>query len=314
MDRIAIIVRHQWRAYWRRVRRGGNLNKSNLGALVLLGGVGVVRYFQQLPLTGNQLARGETQRYQTLLLLVFLAWMVPVMAESRRSIASRNLLHFPLSVRELFSIRLASVFVSPVSWIIAAGSLALVYPLSRSTSPVAGAAGLLLFVLLALFSSLMIAPAAPRRWTPASRAGAAIDLARTIVRRAERMAVRMAREGLLADETPLLAHGELDHRHLAREPHPQLGATQEVGGRGGAVGAHLPPPRRGRRRRVRLLNPPGSRASAGSISALLSVTIRRIVSCQPSGVVRRYEMRDIRPLSRAAPRASRCRARAGSWA
>ena len=36
-----------------------------------------------------------------------------------------------------------------------------------------------------------------------SRPGAAIDLARTIVRRAERMAVRMSREGLLPDETPV---------------------------------------------------------------------------------------------------------------
>ena len=39
-----------------------------------------------------------------------------------------------------------------------------------------------------------------------------------------------------------------------------------------------------------------TRASAGSIGALFSVAIRRMVSCQPSGVVRRYEMRDIRSL------------------
>ena len=156
MDRIAIVVRLQWRIYWRRVRRGGNLSRNNLGALVLLGGLGVVRYIQQLPLTANQLARGETQKYQALLLLVFLAWMLPVVAESRRSISSRDLLHLPLSTRELFSIRLASVFVSPVSWIVAAGSLALVYPLSRSSNPIGGIVGLLLFVLLALFTSLMV--------------------------------------------------------------------------------------------------------------------------------------------------------------
>ena len=156
MDRIAIVVQLQWRTYWRRVRRGGNLSRNNLGALVLLGGIGVVRYIQQLPSTASQLARGETQKYQALLVLVFLAWMLPVMAESRRSISSRNLLHLPLSTRELFSIRLASVFVSPVSWIVAAGSLALVYPLSRSSNPVGGIVGLLLFVLLALFTSLMV--------------------------------------------------------------------------------------------------------------------------------------------------------------
>ena len=156
MDRIAIVVRLQWRTYWRRVRRGGHLSRNNLGALVLLGGLGVVRYIQQLPLTANQLARGETQRYQVLLLLVFLAWMLPVMAESRRSISTRDLLHLPLSTGELFSIRLASIFVSPVSWVLAAGSLALVYPLSRSLNPIGGIVGLLLFVLLALFTSLTI--------------------------------------------------------------------------------------------------------------------------------------------------------------
>lgn len=37
----------------------------------------------------------------------------------------------------------------------------------------------------------------------ATRAGAAVDLARTVVRRAERLVVRMQREGMLADDAPL---------------------------------------------------------------------------------------------------------------
>ncbi len=39
------------------------------------------------------------------------------------------------------------------------------------------------------------------------------------------------------------------------------------------------------------------RASAGSSDAWLSVTIRLIVRSQFSGVARRYEIRDMRPLS-----------------
>src|SRR5689334_7872028 len=111
MDRIRAVLQCQWRAYWR-FRRTGKLNTSNLGLLVMVGGFGIIRLFQQLPRVAAQLAQGGTARYETLLLLVFLIWLFPVMGESRRSISSRNLLHFPLSSRKLFLIRLSSVFFS----------------------------------------------------------------------------------------------------------------------------------------------------------------------------------------------------------
>src|SRR5215470_13499921 len=117
MDRIKAILQCQWRAYWRRFRGAGNLSTNNLGLLVIIGGIGVVRYFQQLPLAAAQLAKGGTARYETLLLLVFLVWLLPVMGESRRSISSRDLLHFPLTSLELFVIRLSSVFFSPSTWV-----------------------------------------------------------------------------------------------------------------------------------------------------------------------------------------------------
>ncbi len=157
MDRLAIVVLYQWRAYWRRVRGAGSFRKNNIGALVLIGGICLVRYAQQLPLIAKQLANGETSKYESFLVVVFLAWMLPVMAESRRSISTRSLLHFPLSIADLYLIRLASVFVSPVSWMVAAASLALIYPLSRSASLIHGVVALLLFVLLALFTGLMSA-------------------------------------------------------------------------------------------------------------------------------------------------------------
>src|ERR1044072_7666950 len=128
MDRIGTILRFQWRAYWRRFRGAGTITTSNVGVLILLGGLGLIRYLEALPLAARQLAKGETTRYETLLLIAFLIWMVPVLAESRRSISSRDLLHFPLSTTDLFLIRLGSVFCSPVVWITAAASLALSYP------------------------------------------------------------------------------------------------------------------------------------------------------------------------------------------
>ena len=157
MDGIAAVLHFQWRAYWRRFRRAGNLTTNNAGVLVLFGGLGVVRYFQQLPLTAAQLAKGETGRYETLLAVVFVLWMLPVLGESRRSITSRDLLHFPLTATELFSIRLASVFFSPVSWIIALCSFVLLYPISAASHALAGMLALLLLLLLGVFASVTIA-------------------------------------------------------------------------------------------------------------------------------------------------------------
>lgn len=156
MDRITAILKGQWRAYWRRFRSSANLRADNAGVLVLIGALASLRFFQQLPLAVSQLERGGTARYETLLNVVFLAWMVPVMGESRRSISSRSLLHFPLRSSELFVIRVGSVFCSPLSWIIVALSLALGYPVAVTEHPITGMIGLLALLLLGLFVSLTI--------------------------------------------------------------------------------------------------------------------------------------------------------------
>lgn len=157
MDRITTVLKSQWRAYWRRFRGSANLRASNAGAIVLIGGLGTVRFLQQLPLVAAQLSEGQTTRYETLVMIVFLAWMVPVMGESRRSISAGSLLHFPLTAFELFVIRVGSVFCSPLSWIIVVLSLALGLPLMSSEHPLPGLIGLIVFLLLGLFVSMTIA-------------------------------------------------------------------------------------------------------------------------------------------------------------
>jgi hypothetical protein len=157
MDRVAAILGFQSRAYWRRFHRAGNLTTNNAGVWILFGGIAVVRYLQFLPRISTQLAQGETARYEALLIGVFLVWMFPVMGESWRSISSRALLHTPLTPRELFLIRLGSVFVSPVTWVIAVCSLALGYPLANAPNPPAGMIALVFFLLLSLAMSLTIA-------------------------------------------------------------------------------------------------------------------------------------------------------------
>ena len=159
MDRIAAVLRFQWRAYWRRFKRKGNLTTNNAGVWILIGGLGFFKYLGQLPAVASQLARNETARYETLLTAVFFVWLFPVMGESWRSISTRGLLHTPLTVTQLFWIRVGSVFVSPVSWIVAACSLTLLYPIMKAAHPVTGIVGLLLFLLLSLSMSLTIAHA-----------------------------------------------------------------------------------------------------------------------------------------------------------
>jgi hypothetical protein len=156
VDRVRAILRSQWQVYWRRFRGSASLRTGNVGAIVLFGGLASLRFLQQLPLTATQLGRGETARYETLLNVVFLAWMVPVLGESRRSIASRSLLHFPLTSVELFVVRVGSLFCSPLSWMIVALSLALGYPVVASEHPVTGMIGLFTLLLLGLFVSLTI--------------------------------------------------------------------------------------------------------------------------------------------------------------
>ena len=156
MDRVATVLQCQWRAYRRRLRRGSNLATSNVGVLILLLGLGAIKYFQQLPLAARQLAKGETTRYEALLVVVFLIWMLPVMGESKRSITSDRLVHLPLSTNELFLIRIGSVFCSPLSWIIVAGTLTLGYPLAFAQNTLAGVVALLVLLLSGLFVSVTI--------------------------------------------------------------------------------------------------------------------------------------------------------------
>lgn len=155
MDRIRAVLQCQWRAHWRRFPRTG-LKANNLGILVVFGVLFVVRCVQQLPVAASQLAEGETTRYQALLTLVFVVWLFPMAGESRRSITSRGLLHLPFTVNELFLIRVGSAFISPLSWTVFAGSLALCYPVAFAPHPVTGILALFIFILLGLFTSLTI--------------------------------------------------------------------------------------------------------------------------------------------------------------
>ncbi|MEP6922015.1 MAG: hypothetical protein ABI967_12895 [bacterium] len=144
--KVAVLVRYQWRAYWRRLRRASTLSASNQGIVLLLLGLVFVKYLQLLNTASAGLTRGKTSLLQSLLTGIFIAWLFPLASGDRVNVSSRRLLHLPLSLQQLFVVRLISLLIPPTSWMIVAGSLAICYPILQATNSAAGILAALLFI------------------------------------------------------------------------------------------------------------------------------------------------------------------------
>src|SRR5207342_2610575 len=88
---------------------------------------------------------------------IIIVWLFPLTTNTRNRIAIRKLLHLPLSLKELFAIRLITLLIPPYVWIVLAGSLAICYPIIRTPNPIAGVIAALLFIAFAGFTGLAIA-------------------------------------------------------------------------------------------------------------------------------------------------------------
>lgn len=157
MDRIITIGRCQWRAFWRRFRRGGHLDAGNQAILLIFSVLVLARYLQSLHIAAIDLPQGKTRVFESLLLGIFLVWMYPLASNARTSISTRKLLHLPLTLRELFGIRLITLLIPPYSWVIPGGSLAICYPIIRAQNPLAGVTAALLFIVFSALTGLTIA-------------------------------------------------------------------------------------------------------------------------------------------------------------
>lgn len=155
MDRVALIIGYEWRAYWRRFVRAG-LRGGNQAILFILSLLIAAKYLQLLTTTAANVANGNTLLLSSLLTAVFLMWLFPVASSKRETIASRRWLHLPLTVRELFIIRSVSLLMAPSAWLLVAGSLAISYPLLWSRHPLTGIVAGLLFVTTAWFTGLAV--------------------------------------------------------------------------------------------------------------------------------------------------------------
>ena len=154
---VATLVRYQWRAYWRRFRRGANLSVSNQGIVLLVLGLVLIKYLQILRTVNVSLMQGKTSLLQSLLAGIFIAWLFPLASAASGTGSASRMLHLPLTLRQLFAVRMISLFFPPTSWMIAAGSLAICYPMLGAPNPVAGIIAVLLFIATARQVGLSIA-------------------------------------------------------------------------------------------------------------------------------------------------------------
>src|SRR6185503_5592092 len=147
----------QWRAFWRRFNRAGNLNASNQGILLIFSVLLLIRYLKALHAAAGELPLGKTHIFQSLLLAIFLAWLFPLVNNARTSISTRKLMHLPLRPVELFCIRLISLIFPPFSWLIVAGSLATCYSIVLAQNPLAGMMAAFLFIGFSALTGVTVA-------------------------------------------------------------------------------------------------------------------------------------------------------------
>ena len=147
MAGIIAIIRWQWIAYWRNFRRRGNLTTGSQGVGIVLAGICLYKYLQLLGVAARELTAGRTKLFETLLAGLFVAWMYPMVSNSLL-IPSQRLRHLPLSIRELFGIRMISLLIPVYAWMIVAGSVALSYPLIAAPHPWTGMVACLLFIVM----------------------------------------------------------------------------------------------------------------------------------------------------------------------
>ena len=157
MDRVTGIIRYQWRAYWRRFSRAKSLTAGNQGITLI---ITVVLFFKWVSLLGaaaTSLSAGDPKLFQTLLTAILFAWLFLPTSAAPSGVPLHGLLHLPLSIKALFAIRIASLVITPYSWIVIAASFAISYPLAHAVSPFAGMAAALLLITMSCLIGVTLA-------------------------------------------------------------------------------------------------------------------------------------------------------------
>jgi hypothetical protein len=134
--RLAAILAAEWRAYFRRVFRGGTSAKSNLLVLAVIALLAAGRYIKFL-------RQAEGPQLQILFVAIFF-----VIASSLRNdgpLTSAALQRFPLTSMERRAIQVFSALVPPYSWLVMIFSCGVFWPLSKlGAVPVLGGIALII--------------------------------------------------------------------------------------------------------------------------------------------------------------------------
>ena len=150
MAGVKQILKYQWKAYWRRFMRGGQLTQLDMLLLLLFGALFIYKLPPELWRASRELAIGQTARMERLLLPLAVAWFYSLFEQSLISLSPKNLFRYPLTTDSLLLIRIGSFFISPVAMIITVSSLLGAVSLLASPRSFIGAgAAILFFVIVA---------------------------------------------------------------------------------------------------------------------------------------------------------------------
>jgi hypothetical protein len=167
MAGIALILRFQWRAFWRRLIRTRHRAQFYFTVLAVLGSAFFAVLPARLSRAAQELAAGQTNSMDVLLGTFCLLWLFVLVEDASISLTSRDLRTFPIHVGPLLGVRVLSLFCSPVALLIGLGSLISLWPFfSARHTVLGGAAALLLFALvfgLGMSTSHLLSEAAVRR-------------------------------------------------------------------------------------------------------------------------------------------------------
>jgi hypothetical protein len=167
------MFRYQWRAFWRRVLRTRRI-RFYLTALTGLGWMAAVALPDTLSRASRELAAGQTASMDRLLLALGLLWFVVLGENLNVSVTSDRLRRFPVGARSLLALRLVSVFLSPIAWLAAIGSMLALAPLLSSRHPLLGGVAAVWFLGLTIGVGLSVsALVSTARWGKGTRAAAA---------------------------------------------------------------------------------------------------------------------------------------------
>src|SRR5262245_57808868 len=118
--KLLTLLGYEQRAFWRGFARAG-LRAGNQGIVLLIGAILLGKYLLVLRTAGLNVARGDTVLLESLLGVVFVTWLFPVAGIARDSLSGRKWSHLPLSLKDRFIIRVLSLMIPPVAWMVLLG-------------------------------------------------------------------------------------------------------------------------------------------------------------------------------------------------